>query len=68
MCEADAYVHENGNERLVLKSVDLVEPVEGGFRLVNIFGDQRVVRGRIRAMHLVDHRIVFEPVAGDARG
>ena len=61
MCEANAYVYREGNEELVLEAVNIVEPAEeGGYRLVSIFGDQRIVRGRIRQMNLVDHRIVFE--------
>jgi predicted RNA-binding protein len=40
--------------------VDIVEPeADGTFRLVGIFGDQKTIRGRLKAMKLVDHRIVF---------
>lgn len=61
MCEANAYLYKDGKEELILESVDVLEPAEeGGFRLVSIFGDQRIVRGKIRRMNLVDHRIVFE--------
>lgn len=61
MCEANAYFYKDGKEELILESVDVLEPAEeGGFRLVSIFGDQRIVRGKIRRMNLVDHRIVFE--------
>ncbi len=61
MCEANAYLYKDGKEELILESVDILEPdEEGGFRLVSIFGDQRIVRGKIRRMNLVDHRIVFE--------
>lgn len=61
MCEANAYFFKNGKEELVLKSVDVVEPQEGDrFRLVSIFGDQKIVTGRLKSMKLVDHRIVFE--------
>ncbi len=61
MCEANAYLIKDGEEQLIMESVDLVEPVEGGdWRLVGIFGDQKTVHGRIKGMHLVDHKIVFE--------
>ncbi len=64
MCEANAYLMKDGEERLVLESVDVVEP-DGpdAWLLVNIFGEQKVVRGSIRTMNLVDHRIVFEAPA-----
>jgi predicted RNA-binding protein len=61
MCEANAYIHKDGREELVLESVDLVEPQEdGGFLLVDIFGQQKKVKGRLKSMNLVNHRIVFD--------
>lgn len=60
MCEANAYLEKDGQEELILEAVDIVEPEEDGFyRLVNIFGEQKIIRGRIKAMNLVDHRVVF---------
>jgi len=60
MCEANVYVEKNGVEELVMESVDIVEPEENGaWRLVGIFGDQKTIRGRLKEMKLVDHRIVF---------
>ena len=61
MCEANAYLVKDGEEILLMKSVYLVEPEAGGtFRLVGIFGDQITVKGKIKRMNLVDHRILFE--------
>ena len=61
MCEANAYIHKDGREELVLESVDVVEPQEdGGFLLVDIFGQQKKVKGRLKSMNLVNHRIVFD--------
>ena len=61
MCEANAYMVKDDEEILLMESVDLVEPeADGTFRLVGIFGDQIVIRGKIKRMNLVDHRILFE--------
>ena len=62
MCEANAYYIKDGKEELLMESVDIVEPEEsdGTYRLVSIFGEQKIVRGRIKLMNLVDHRILFE--------
>ncbi|MFH1122909.1 MAG: CooT family nickel-binding protein [Pseudomonadota bacterium] len=61
MCEANAYYHRNGKEELILESVDLVEPEEeGGFRLVSLFGEQKIIKGKLKSMNLVDHKILFE--------
>ncbi len=63
MCEASAYKVEEGREVLIMESVDIIEP-EGtdSWRLVSVFGDQAIVKGRIRRMNLVNHRILFEEV------
>jgi predicted RNA-binding protein len=61
MCEANAYWTTEGGEELIMEAVDTIEP-EGDDRwhLVGIFGDQKRIQGRIKGMHLVDHKILFE--------
>ena len=47
MCEANAYLVKDGLEELVMESVDLLEPDEGaGFKLVSIFGEQKILKGQ----------------------
>lgn len=61
MCEANAYYHKNGEEELILESVDVIEPeAEGRFRLVSLFGEQKIIKARLKSMNLVDHKILFE--------
>ena len=61
MCEANAYILQDDKEELILKSVDLVKPHDGdGFLLVDIFGTQKIVKGTLKQMNLVDHKIIFE--------
>jgi len=61
MCEANAYLITDGQERLFMESVDIVEPEgDNTWRLVGIFGDQKTVSGRIVRMNLVNHKIIFE--------
>lgn len=62
MCEANAYVIRDGQEILLMESVDTIEPEEDqkSYRLVSIFGDQKNIIGRISMMNLVDHKILFE--------
>jgi predicted RNA-binding protein len=60
MCEANVYMDKDGIQELILESVDIVEPQDdGSFRLVSIFGEQKILKGRLKEMKLVDHRIVF---------
>ncbi len=60
MCEANAYVMEDGKETLVMEAVDNVEPDEDGIRLVSIFGEQKFIRGHIHSLSLVNHKIFIK--------
>ncbi len=46
MCEAAAYILKNGQEELVMDSVDIIEPEGDRLRLVSIFGEQKAHQGR----------------------
>jgi predicted RNA-binding protein len=61
MCEASAFFFKDGQEELVLESVDEITP-EGDkeFRLVNIFGEQKIIKAKLKSMNLVSHKILFE--------
>jgi len=64
MCEAHVYMEKEGRQELLLESVDIIEPQEdGALRMVNIFGEQKIVRGVMKYMQLVEHRIVLVPLA-----
>lgn len=61
MCEANAYLIKEDREELIMEAVDTASPEsDGTWRLVNIFGEQKTVKGRIIGMKLVDHKIFFE--------
>lgn len=60
MCEANAYLLKEGKEELILEAVDKVENEGERIRIENIFGEQKLVSGKIRSMSLVNHRIVIE--------
>ena len=61
MCEANAYLIKGEKEELLMESVDVIEPDKnGGFRLIGIFGNQTIVKGNIKRINLVDHKILFE--------
>lgn len=60
MCEANAYLIRDGGEELVMEAVDVVESDGDVLRVANIFGEQKVLRARIRSMSLVNHKILLE--------
>ena len=60
MCEADAYLIEGDEKKLVMKAVDIIEPEEDGLRLISIFGDQKFLDASIHALSLVEHKIYLK--------
>ena len=62
MCEAAAYMTKDSREELILESVDLLESSGDEIRLVNMYGEERTIRAKIKALTLVDHRIILEPL------
>ena len=64
MCEATAYLLTDGQEEILLKSVDLLESEGDHIRLVNIFGEEKKIMARIKSLSLVDHKIFLEPLIG----
>jgi len=63
MCEANVYIERNGQEELLMESVDRIVPTEdGSIFLESIFGERRVVKAKIKEMELVHHRVVLEAI------
>jgi predicted RNA-binding protein len=59
MCEATAYLLKDGQEELVLKDVDVVEPDGDNVRLVNIFGEQKILKAEIHSLNLINHKVLL---------
>lgn len=63
MCEANAYIEQEGREVLVMEGVFVVKTEIGpqGARVVleNIFGEQRVIDAELSRISLMEHKIVF---------
>lgn len=61
MCEASVYLLHDGTETLLLEDVCLIRPDEapGSLLLRNIFGEQRLIRGRVCSANLANHRITI---------
>jgi predicted RNA-binding protein len=60
MCEANAYLITETDPQLLMEAVDTIEPEGDGIRLVNIFGEQKFVKGSIHSLSLVDHKVYIK--------
>ena len=69
MCEASVYMVRQGQEELLMEKVDRIIPGEdGSIFMESIFGERKVVQGRIRELELVHHRVVLEEIAVGSAG
>jgi len=59
MCEANAYIENDGVEELYLENVDIMRPEGDGIFLKNLFGEQKVFEGRVKEISLIKHKIIL---------
>ena len=62
MCEAHAYILKEEKEELLLENVDRLEVDEDEVRLINIFGEQKIVKAKIRSYNNRESKILLETV------
>jgi predicted RNA-binding protein len=62
MCDIHAFIVKDGREVPVLENVDVVETSGDEVRLLNIFGEEQTLRGRMVAFNNSDKKMVFVPV------
>jgi predicted RNA-binding protein len=60
MCEASAYLIQDGKEELVLENVDELHTEGDTIKMINLFGDQKVLDARIKMISFVENKIVME--------
>jgi predicted RNA-binding protein len=61
MCESTAYILKDGKEELVFEGVDLLENTDDGVKMVDIFGEEKIIRAKVKRFSLLDHKIILEP-------
>src|SRR3990170_4423650 len=58
-----AAISSSGAKELLLDSVDILEPQEGGkIYMRNLAGEQKILTARIKRIRLVEHKIVLEKI------
>jgi len=62
MCEAHVYLLRDEIEEKILESVDLMEMDGDNIHLVNIFGEQKTIRGKLTRYNNREGKIVIEPI------
>ena len=59
MCQTTAYVIEGEREVLLLQDVISIKPENGSLRMVNLFGEEKTVPGKIKQIDLLAHKILI---------
>ena len=62
MCEAHAYILKDQTEEKLLENVDNVEVDGDEIRLINIFGEQKILKARMKSYSSSDNKMLFEPI------
>jgi predicted RNA-binding protein len=62
MCEAHAFILNNDKEEMILEHVDLVDVDGDEVRIANIFGEQKILKARIKSYDGTKNKIVLESI------
>jgi predicted RNA-binding protein len=62
MCEAHAFILNQGKEEMVLENVDQVDIEGDEIRMINIFGEQKILKARIMSYSGTKNRIILKPL------
>ena len=60
MCDASAYVIQDGKEALILENVDELYKEGDTITMTNLFGEQKILDAEIKVISFVDNKIVLE--------
>jgi predicted RNA-binding protein len=60
MFDSSAYLLTDGKETLLLEHIDFLESSGVETRLVNIFGEEKIIKAKIKTLSLLEHKIIFE--------
>ncbi len=60
MCESNVYLLKGDKEELVFKEVIRIVPDGDEYLLYGVLGDSQRIKGKIREMNLLSHKIIFE--------
>lgn len=62
MCEADAFILVDGREKKIFENIDQVEVEGDGIRMINIFGEQKILKAKIRSYNNTERKILVEAI------
>jgi len=68
MCQAVVYLVQDGQEKVIMRDVVLLEPAEGGLRVQSFFEEPVFLPARIRRIDFLKHTVTLAPAEGGEDG
>jgi predicted RNA-binding protein len=66
MCEAKIYIAKDDGEQQIMQDVVSVQPEGDAYLLVNLLGEQKLVRGRIERIDFLHHALYLSQKPAEA--
>lgn len=61
MCESVAFIRGKDNElKKIMEHIVSIDPCKGKVYLTDLFGNQKILDGKIKEIRLIEHKIVLE--------
>jgi predicted RNA-binding protein len=61
MCLSTVYINSGGQQQEVMRDVAYIKAKHGGFLLIGLLGEQKLVRGKVSSVDFVEeHTVVLE--------
>jgi predicted RNA-binding protein len=61
MCLSSVYIDSGGGRKQIMSDVARMEAASEGFLLIDLFGERKLVQGRIKRIDFIDeHTVVLE--------
>jgi len=64
MCQATVYL----DDERVMQDVIWLEPTEGGFKMRTFFGEPMTVKGKLKGIDLLKHRVLLSSEGAELQG
>jgi predicted RNA-binding protein len=62
MCESKVYIVDETGAHQVMDNVTHIQHENGVYLLVNLLGEQKLVRGQVTRINMLDHTVYLEHV------
>ncbi len=60
MCESTAYLVKSEGLEKIMENVVYMKPEDGKVYLADLLGEQKIVKGEVKEIRLIDHKILIE--------